>query len=119
MKRLWLVLLLAIPLGCQPSDTSSPASDSNSTSAAVSSPSVEAVADDSNLTQLVFAVEGMKCSVACPPQVKGALESVAGVNSVEVDYDAKQARVKVDASKFDQTAAVQALSSAGFQGSLN
>jgi copper chaperone CopZ len=118
MKNLWLVVLLAVPLGCADKKETPKPTDSNSTSAAVV-PGKSTIDEDSNLTQLVFAVEGMKCSVACPPQVKSALQSVTGVSDVVVDYNAKQARVQVDPSKFDQTAAVQALSAAGFQGSLN
>jgi copper chaperone CopZ len=60
----------------------------------------------------------MQCPAGCPPLVKSTLESVAGVGTVEVDYQAKQARVQVDPDQFDQTAAVQALSEAGFQGKL-
>ena len=114
MKKLWLVLLLVVPLGCKPADNSSSSPESNSTSAALTTPSDASVADHGNLTQLVFAVEGMQCSVACPPQVKGALESVAGVSEVDVDYESKQAHVKVNPSQFDQTAAVQALSEPDF-----
>lgn len=115
MKRLWLALLLALPLGCQPAEDSESTTDTNSTSAAVT-PAPQSVSEDGRLTQLVFAVEGMQCPAGCPPLVKSTLASVAGVDAVEVDYQAKQARVQVDPAQFDQTAAVQALADAGFQG---
>jgi copper chaperone CopZ len=119
MKRLWLALLLTLPLGCQPAAESESATDINSTSTAALAPAQESVTDQSHLTQLVFAVEGMQCSVACPPHVTNALKSVAGVGAVEVDYASKQARVNVDPAQFNQAAALQALADAGFQGSLN
>lgn len=117
MKRLWLVLLLAIPLGCRTSETDS-TGDTNSTAAAVV-PSADESAPDHQSTMLVFSVDGMQCPTGCPPVVKSALESVEGVEEVQVDYAAKQARIKVDAECFDQTAAVEALDFAGFQARLN
>jgi copper chaperone CopZ len=119
MKKLWPVLLLTVAFGCKPADQGTPPADTNSTGASVTTPADPAADDSSHLTQLVFAVEGMQCSVGCPPQVKGALQSVAGVSQVQVDYDAKQARVQVDPDTFDQTLAVKALSDAGFQATVN
>jgi copper chaperone CopZ len=107
MKKLFLLLLLAIPLGCQDAGDGG---DGNATSAA-------ATADDA-ATQYVFSVEGMSCALGCPPAVKGALESVPGVSEVVVDYETKKATVKASPD-FDQTAAVDALSHAGFSGAVN
>ena len=117
MKRLWLALLLALPLGCAPAEESDTTTDTNSTTTAA--PTGDQSSPDKNLTQLVFSVDGMQCPAGCPPVVKRALESVDGVDSVEVDYAVKQARVQVDSDHFDQSAAVQALADAGFQGKLN
>ena len=102
MKNVWLVLLLAIPLGCQPPADSKPA-DSNTTSSV----------PDETATHLVFAVDGMSCEIGCPPAVKQAFASVPGVKDVQVDFNTKQATVNVD-QEFDQVAAVKALGDAGF-----
>jgi copper chaperone CopZ len=42
-------------------------------------------------------VEGMMCPTSCAPKVKEALLSVDGVESVEIDFDTKQATVRVQA----------------------
>lgn len=47
---------------------------------------------------LIFGVEGMTCS-HCVAHVKEALQSVPGVETVEVELNAKQARVRGDASE--------------------
>lgn len=107
MKKLFLLLLLVMPLGCQPAGESG---DGNATSAATGS--------DEAATQYVIAVQGMSCPLGCPPAVKGALESVPGVTEVVVDYETKQATVKAGPD-FDTTAAVDALSHAGFSGAVN
>jgi mercuric ion binding protein len=126
MKKFAFALLLALPLGCQPAaekpaapaapatpaapaEPAAPAADSNSTSATAT----EAT------TQLVMAVEGMSCPLGCPPAVKTALEAVDGVETVDVNFDSKTATVKVDPGKFDQSKALEALTSAGFTGSVN
>ena len=55
----------------------------------------------------VFAIENMTCP-ACPLTVKTAMENVEGVQSVEIDFDAKTATVVYDAS----VAAVEAIAAA-------
>jgi copper chaperone CopZ len=106
MKNLWLVLLLVLPLGCQ----NATEGDGNSTGA--SATGTEAA------TQYVIAVDGMSCPLGCPPAVKGALESVPGVTEVVVDYESKKATIKAGPD-FDATAATDALTHAGFSGSVN
>lgn len=48
-----------------------------------------------HLERYAIAVEGMSCSVGCPPAVEGALGKIEGVTAVEVDFAAKQALVTV------------------------
>lgn len=43
----------------------------------------------------VLGVEGMSCPIGCAPAVKEALESVPGVESVEVFFDDKRAIVRM------------------------
>ena len=126
MKKFAFALLFALPLGCQPAaekpaapapetpaaaptEPAAPAADSNSTSST----------SDAATTQLVVAVEGMSCPEGCPPAVKTALEAVDGVATVDVNFDSKTATVKVDPAKFDQKKALEALTAAGFTGSVN
>ncbi len=118
MKNLCLALLLILPLGCQPSGDKG---DSNSTSADASTAihGGSSAAENRNVTEFVFAIDGMQCAVACPPAVKGALESVPGVTDVVVNFESKQATVQANSAEFDQTAAVQSLTDAGFSGRLN
>jgi len=40
-------------------------------------------------------IEGMMCGEGCPPQVRGMLESVAGVESCDIDFPTKTATVQV------------------------
>jgi copper chaperone CopZ len=47
---------------------------------------------------LTLAITGMTCALNCPPRVKAALESVAGVESATIDYDARRAVVRCSAS---------------------
>jgi hypothetical protein len=51
MRKLAFVMLLALPLGCQPADAPS-APDSNATSAVLDSPAEGTTTDDAGLTQL-------------------------------------------------------------------
>ena len=44
-------------------------------------------------------VEGMTCGQSCPIEVKAALESLAGVRSVSVDYPTQSATIVVDADR--------------------
>ena len=48
--------------------------------------------------QAIFAIENMTCAL-CPLTVKKAMEKVAGVKSVVVDFDAKTATVVFDPSQ--------------------
>jgi copper chaperone CopZ len=43
----------------------------------------------------VLQVEGMTCPTGCAPKVKAALETIEGVESVEVDFEHKRAVVRV------------------------
>jgi copper chaperone CopZ len=42
----------------------------------------------------LLTVEGMSCPTGCAPKVEAALRSIDGVESVDVDYEKKQARVR-------------------------
>lgn len=125
MKKFACLLLLAFPLGCQPAAEKPAETPAPSTTPAPSEPAASGESNatsaviDKTATQLVMSIDGMSCPLGCPPAVKSALESVEGVSDVVVDYDTKTATVSVDASKFKKERAVEALSHAGFTGSVN
>ena len=60
------------------------------------------------LTEVTFDVPGMTCAL-CPVTVKAAMSAVEGVQSVEVDFDARSAHVVFD-PKLTDTAAIAAAS---------
>ncbi|MFC3677126.1 heavy-metal-associated domain-containing protein [Ferrovibrio xuzhouensis] len=61
----------------------------------------------------VFTIENMTCAL-CPVTVKKAMEGVAGVKSVAIDFDAKTATVTFDPSKATVAAIAQASTNAGY-----
>lgn len=61
----------------------------------------------------VFAIENMTCAL-CPLTVKKAMEGVAGVKSVAIDFDAKTATVVFDSSKATTAAIAAASTNAGY-----
>jgi periplasmic mercuric ion binding protein len=61
----------------------------------------------------VLDLENMTCSL-CGLTVKKALQKVPGVDEAAVDYPAKTATVKYDASKTNVGALVKATTDAGF-----
>jgi copper chaperone CopZ len=64
---------------------------------------------------VVLSIGGMTCAVDCPPRVEAALESVAGVQSATVDYDARTATVLVS-GELATGALISALQKQGFGG---
>ncbi len=64
-----------------------------------------------------FAIENMTCAL-CPVTVKKAIEGVAGVKSVAVDFDAKTATVVFDPSVTDEAAIAAASTNAGYPASV-
>ena len=65
----------------------------------------------------VFAIENMNCAL-CPITVKKAMEGVAGVTSVAVDFDAKTATVVFDRSVTNADAIAAASTNAGYPASV-
>jgi copper chaperone len=63
-------------------------------------------------TALTLVVEGMSCG-HCKVAVSDHVERVAGVESVEVDLDAK--RVQVRGTDIEETALVSAIDDAGYE----
>ena len=61
----------------------------------------------------VFAIENMTCAL-CPVTVKKAMEGVAGVKSVVIDFEAKTATVVFDPSQATITAIAAASTNAGY-----
>lgn len=61
----------------------------------------------------VFAIENMTCA-ACPITVRKAMMKVAGVKSVEVDFDAKTATVQFDPAKASPGDIAEASTNAGY-----
>lgn len=65
------------------------------------------------LTEVSFDVPDMTCAL-CPVTVKAAMSKVEGVQSVEVDFDARRATVIFDAALTDAAAIAEASAQAGY-----
>ena len=65
------------------------------------------------LTEVTFDVPGMTCAL-CPVTVKAAMSKVEGVQSVEVNFDARTAHVIFDPALTDAAAISSASEQAGY-----
>lgn len=65
------------------------------------------------MTEATFDVPGMTCEL-CPLTVKTAMSGVAGVQSVDVDFDARSATVIFDPALTDAAAIAEASAQAGY-----
>ena len=99
MKRLAILALGALMLGL-PATAPMVFAQSATTSAAT-------------LTEVSFDVPDMTCAL-CPVTVKAAMSGVDGVQSVEIDFDARSATVIFDPALTDATAIAQASAMAGY-----
>lgn len=63
-------------------------------------------------------VRNMTCPL-CPITVRKSLEKVAGVNSVQVDFDKKTATVTFDPDKAKPEALTQATTNAGYPSTVH
>lgn len=99
MKRLAILTLGALMLGLP---AVAPLAFAQSTSTAAS-----------ELTEVVFDVPGMTCAL-CPLTVKTAMSAVEGVQSVEVDFDARSATVIFDPALTNPAAIADASALAGY-----
>ncbi len=68
---------------------------------------------EATVQSVIFAVENMTCAL-CPVTVKNAMEGVDGVQSVDVDFDAKTATVIFDPSATTPDAIAAASANAGY-----
>ena len=64
-----------------------------------------------------FAIKNMTCAL-CPVTVRKAMEGVAGVESVSIDFDAKTATVIFDPSVTSAGAIAAASTNAGYPASV-
>ena len=64
-------------------------------------------------TETTFYVANMTCAL-CPVTVRRAMSGVAGVQSVEVNFDARTARVVFDPSVTDEATIAHASEQAGY-----
>ena len=81
---------------------------------AIPSVSAQPVATQIAVAQsATFAVENMTCAL-CPVTVKKAMEKVTGVQSVQIDFDAKTAIVVFDPAVTSVEAIVAASTDAGY-----
>ena len=71
------------------------------------------VAASQQLETETFAVERMTCAL-CPITVRKAMEDVAGVQSVTVDYDGRTATVVFDATETTAAEIAEASGRAGY-----
>ena len=60
---------------------------------------VAPVAETGGGASYVLGIEGMSCAHACAPKVKSSLESIEGVESVEISFEDKRAIVTMAAGK--------------------
>ena len=74
------------------------------------SATVQVAASESTAT---FAIENMTCAL-CPITVRKAMEKVAGVKSVEIDFAAKTATVLFDPTVTTTSAIAEASTDAGY-----
>lgn len=63
--------------------------------------------------QTTFAIENMTCAT-CPITVRKAMEGVAGVSAVSVDFNAKTARATYDPRRTTAAAIASASTNAGY-----
>ncbi len=63
--------------------------------------------------QTTFAIQNMTCAT-CPITVKKAMEGVAGVSAVSVDFNAKTARATYDPRRTNAAAIAAASTNAGY-----
>lgn len=66
---------------------------------------------------VTLTVRNMTCAL-CPITVRKSLEKVAGVSSVQVDFDHKTATVTYDPDKVRPEALIRATTNAGYPSSL-
>lgn len=69
------------------------------------------------MTEVSFDVPDMTCAL-CPVTVKAAMSGVDGVQSVEVDFDARSATVIFDPALTDAAAIAEASAQAGYPANL-
>ena len=62
---------------------------------------------------VTFTVDNMTCAL-CPVTVKRAMEGVAGVRAVEIDFDARTATVIFDTASTNAEAIATASANAGY-----
>jgi len=72
-----------------------------------------AVASDQADREATFAIDNMTCAL-CPLTVRKAMEKVAGVRDVKVDFKAKTATVQFDPSQATIEAIALASTNAGY-----
>ncbi len=68
-------------------------------------------------TTVVLAVPGMTCA-ACPITIKKALNNVAGVKNIKVNFDKKNATVTFDSNKTNVSELTSATKNAGYPSSV-
>jgi len=74
---------------------------------------MQTAAEQATQKTVTFTIEKMTCAM-CPITVLKAMEKVAGVLSVETDYDSKTATVVFDPSKANTDAIAAASTNAGY-----
>ncbi len=66
-------------------------------------------------TEYIVGVEGMSCPHSCAPRVKESLQGIDGVESVAVDFETKQATIRMAPGKaLSREACDQAFGNSGY-----
>jgi len=104
MKRILVITASVLALG---------AGGILSTTAVPSFAAQSATAQVAAVQTATFAIENMTCAL-CPVTVRKAMEGVAGVRSVEVDFEAKTATAVFDPALTSTDAIAAASANAGY-----
>ncbi len=83
------------------------------TAFAIGSETQDRPAVTAQLRQTTFVVENMTCAT-CPITVRKAMEGVAGVSAVTIDFAAKTARATYDPARTTAAAIAAASTNAGY-----
>jgi len=116
MKALQIasILLLALSLGCSGDKQEKTAPE------AAEKAELTAVQDGAACT-VKMNVDGMACNVGCPPVVKKALMSVAGVSAVDVSFENSMATITASGDGCNdngKTAMIEALKAKDYKASV-
>lgn len=60
------------------------------------------ISDDANVSKATLQIKGMTCEHACVASIKNKVSALAGVNSIEIDFEQETATINFDPSKISE-----------------